>query len=408
MASTIVALATSPVPSALGLIRLSGPDAHSIAESLSGRPIEPGAIQYRSLNYQGHLLDDVVLLSWKQPRSFTGEDMVEFSCHGNPLILDRIIEACTELGAHLAEPGEFTRRAFLNGRMDLTEAEAVADLIHARSERALDAVRRFQQGEFGKRLQDSREALLQVLSHLEAYIDFPDEDIQPEVGNEMLRKTTGIRDDLDRFLKAARTGKFLRQGASVVLTGSPNVGKSSLMNALLEEERVLVSDQPGTTRDSVDAECLIEGFPVRLTDTAGLRQGGESLEQLGMERTRKVLEGADVVLRLEDGTGTIPPPEFDLSSIHAPVIDVATKLDLVDGDPNPAIGSGSSRTGAGVPELKKQILKVLNLDDHSALAESLAVNTRHEFHLREAVAQLDRATRYLYLDFRKPDVVEVE
>ncbi len=396
MSNTIAALATPPVPSALAIIRLSGPLVHEISEKLTGSECRIGKISYRLLKVHGELIDDVVVSAWKGPASFTGEDMVEFSCHGNMLIVDRIISACCELGAEPAAPGEFTRRAYLNGKMDLTQAEAVSDLIHARSERALKAVRRFQQGAFGQKLAEIRESLLQVLSHLEAYIDFPDEDISPEVGQKMQDEVLSISGKVDTYLKTAQTGKFLRNGATVVLVGVPNAGKSSLMNALLDEDRVLVSDQPGTTRDTVDAECQIGGFPCFLTDTAGLRDSNEVIEKMGMERTRKSLAAADVILHLIDGAAAnvIETPDLDFPDITIPVIRVITKSDLQTHSELDGLAV-SSTTGEGVEALKTAILAALKLNDQTALNESLAINTRHEFHLREAQEHLLRASENL-------------
>lgn len=394
MSSTIIALATPPVPSALANIRMSGPLSHKICRQLCGLEVSPGKVAYRLLKNNDELLDDVVVLSWKSPASFTGEDMVEFSCHGNMLIVDRIIAACCEAGAEPAAPGEFTRRAYLNGKMDLTQAEAVSDLIHARSERALKAVRCFQQGAFGQKLGELRESLLQVLSHLEAYIDFPDEDISPDTGQHMLDQVNDICEKLEAYLKTAQTGKFLRNGATVVLAGVPNAGKSSLMNALLDEDRVLVSDQPGTTRDTVDAECQIGGFPCFLIDTAGLRESEEIIEQMGMARTRKTLSEADVILHLIDGTDKTSETSMEFPEPSIPVIQVITKSDIKSRSDLTGV-SVSSTTGDGVEELKAAILDALKLSDQTALSESLAINTRHEFHLKEAREHLNRATANL-------------
>jgi len=278
--------------------------------------------------------------------------------------------------------------------MDLTQAEAVSELIHARSECALKAVRNFQQGTFGTKLGELRESLLQILSHLEAYIDFPDEDISPETGQQMLDQVQTVQNKVEAYLKTAQTGKFLRNGATIVLAGIPNAGKSSLMNCLLDEDRVLVSDRPGTTRDTVDAECQIGGFPCFLTDTAGLRESNETVEQMGMERTRKSLTEADVILHLVDGSQESPDQSMDFPEPDIPVIRVITKLDLkshpeLDGIPV------SSLEGAGIETLKSEILNVLKLNDHTAMSESLAINTRHEFHLRETNEHLERALQNL-------------
>ncbi|MEM6600012.1 MAG: tRNA uridine-5-carboxymethylaminomethyl(34) synthesis GTPase MnmE [Verrucomicrobiota bacterium] len=397
MPSTVIALATPPVPSALAVIRMTGSLSHQVCLQLSGDRIAPGQIAYRVLKHEGEVLDDVVVSVWKAPASYTGEDMVEFSCHGNMLIVDRIIAACCAAGAEPAAPGEFTRRAYLNGKMDLTQAEAISELIHARSERALKAVRHFQQGAFGTRLGRLRESLLQILSHLEAYIDFPDEDISPETGQQMLNQSQAVQEQLVAYLKSAQTGKFLRNGATIVLAGVPNAGKSSLMNALLEEERVLVSDQPGTTRDTVDAEFQIGGFPCFLTDTAGLRESHETIEQMGIERTRQSLRQADVILHLIDGSQANPDQVMHFPETEIPVIRIITKSDLklcpgLDGLPV------SSTEGSGLEALKCEILNVLKLNDQTDMSDSLAINARHTFHLQQAQQHMERALENLQAD----------
>ncbi|MGF1679099.1 MAG: tRNA uridine-5-carboxymethylaminomethyl(34) synthesis GTPase MnmE, partial [Candidatus Methylacidiphilales bacterium] len=275
MPDTIVASATPPIASALAVVRLSGDQAFRIAEHLSGHRPRAGNVRYCTLTHNGTHLDDAVVLSWRGPASFTGEDTVEFSCHGNPLIVQQLIGACCSLGARPAEPGEFTRRAFLNGKMDLTRAEAVADLIHARTQRALHAAHAFQKGSLGQRISGAQESLLDILAHLEAHIDFPDEDIQPEVGHQLTVRVQQLIDLCNTLLESAHTGHFLRHGITVVLVGAPNSGKSSLMNALLGEERVLVSPLPGTTRDSIEAQFTLDGIACRLVDTAGLRDSDD-------------------------------------------------------------------------------------------------------------------------------------
>jgi len=389
MEDTIVAPATPPVLSALALIRISGPQAHPIAQTLTGKPIPVGKAAYRNLVDGTTMLDDAILMAWKGPRSFTGEDVVEITCHGNPLIVARIQQAICQAGARFAEPGEFTRRAFLNGRMDLTQAEAVSELISAKSEKALDAVRRFQQGDFAASILDLREGLLQVLSHLEAAIDFPEEDISPQTLEELKNRTEGVRDAICGLLLQAQAGKLLRQGATVVLAGPTNAGKSSLMNALLGQDRVLVSEEAGTTRDSVDAEFSLDGFPIRLTDTAGLREPAGLVERQGMERTRHLLDQADCVLHIIDGTA--PSTATALPPLACPVLLVANKSDLPGYSAQPPQIRVSARTGEGLSKLKRLLLNCLQKEDTSYSEQTFAINARHEHHLQEALKRLEAA-----------------
>lgn len=383
---TIVALATPPGAAALALIRLSGPQAFAFAARLSGRPLAVRRPVHRVLrDVEGRELDDVVMTGWAAPHSYTGEDVVEISCHGNMRIVEAILRVCGELGARAARPGEFTQRAFLNDRMDLTQAEAVMDLIQAGSERALRAARALQSGVLGRVVEGMRDELLETLAHLEAHIDFPEEGIDPETGRALARRIEGVIEKVERLLATAPEGRHLRHGFSVVLTGAPNAGKSSLLNALLQRDRAIVSPLPGTTRDTIEETITLAGMTVRLTDTAGLREGGDEVEVLGMARTREAVAAADLVLHLSAPDALSVPPEAD-----APVIRVAAKCDVF-----PATESGwlavSARTGEGLERLQEAIIRHLHLDESATGHEAVAINTRHEALLGEARAGLGRA-----------------
>jgi tRNA modification GTPase len=388
---TIVALATPPGTAALAVIRLSGPRAHAIAAALAGRtaalPIQR-AIHATLRDTSGAVLDDVVLTAWQAPRSYTGEDVVEFSCHGNPLIVEAILSACLAHGARSAGPGEFTQRAFLNERIDLTQAEAVMDLIHASSARALQAARRLQSGALGRAVTRLREELLQTLAHLEAYIDFPEEDISPDTGHAITRRIDHLQEGIQALLATAPEGRRLREGYTVVLTGAPNAGKSSLLNALLQRDRAIVSPLPGTTRDTIEEAITLAGMTVRLIDTAGLRDPSDPLESLGIARTRQALATADLILHLADPAAPTPP-----EPATAPILKVWTKADLHPTfipDPSSSL-CVSSLTGAGLEALKDAIIQTLKLNESSLGHESAAINTRHEALLRQALEALERA-----------------
>ncbi|MDD5261758.1 MAG: tRNA uridine-5-carboxymethylaminomethyl(34) synthesis GTPase MnmE [Methylacidiphilales bacterium] len=387
---TIIALSTPPGPAALALLRLSGPQSHAIIQNHINSPFAPQHASFARFRSGTEIIDEVVATFWKSPASYTGEDMVEISCHGNMLIVERILQTLCQSGARPADPGEFTQRAFLNGKMDLTQAEAVMDLIHARSERALRAAHALQNGRLGQILQEERENLLQVLSHLEAFIDFPDEDITPDVSRGFIGKIKQTRLRIQNLLASAREGKWIRSGLSVVITGAPNSGKSSLLNALLERDRAIVSPIAGTTRDTIEEVIFLEGIAIRLTDSAGLRENPDEIEKLGIERTRQALNEADLILFLIDGSdpsGNFTAPDFPEK---IPLLACLTKSDL----PRKTKAGGlalSARSGTGLAELKSEIVKILRLNESSAGLDHVAINSRHESLLREAVENLDRA-----------------
>ena len=387
---TIAALATPPGASALALIRLSGPESHDIAATLAGRSL-PLPIQHAShavlRDTSGTILDDVVLTAWKAPHSSTGEDVVEISCHGNMLIVESILTACFHLGARGARPGEFTQRAFLHERIDLTQAEAVMDLIHASSERALVAARQLHAGALGREVHRLREDLLQTLAHLEAYIDFPEEDIDPDTGHAFARRIQSLQDALRALLATAPEGRRLRHGYRVVLTGAPNAGKSSLLNALLRRERAIVSPFPGTTRDTIEESITLSGMIIHLIDTAGLRDQADALESLGMARTQEALAQADLILHLSAPDAPSTPP-----TASVPVLCLLSKADAFPDHPQDADALKiSAQTGAGIPELLEAITRALRLNETSLTHQSTAINTRHEALLRQAFDALERA-----------------
>ncbi len=403
--STIIALATPAGSSALATIRLSGPQSWNILGQLASSLPGHGQSRYTQLVHQGQCLDDVILTCWKAPASYTGEDVAEISCHGNILIIDHIIEACIREGAEPAPPGEFTRRAFLNGKMDLTRAEAVMDLIAARSDRALRSARRLQSGQLGVALEAWRGRIFDLLAHIEAYIDFPDEDIKPETGESIRQRLIESQKELDRLLKSAHEGRLLREGVTVALIGAPNAGKSSLLNALLGEERAIVSERAGTTRDSIEACLILEGILVRFVDTAGIRNSEDEVENISMDRTRKVMANADLIIHLIDASSAAPhaaPNEFDWPE-HIPLIECASKIDLLPSPPEGRLGT-SAQTGAGLDDLKKEMIEVLKLNEGDAGQEMVAINDRHRHHLESARLVLGEVIHHWQED-RPPELI---
>jgi len=414
---TIVAVATAPGEAGIGIVRASGPRALRCALGLFRRP--DGAplsgdprthhATYGFVARPGteEKLDECVLTYFAGPRSYTGEDVVELACHGSNLVLATVLNALVAAGARLAEPGEFTRRAFLNGRLDLAAAEAVIDIIRARTDAALRVATGQLSGRLSREIAALRLALITLLAEIEASIDFPD-DVEPPTDSELAARTTEIRDRTDRLLRTADAGRLYREGAALVLVGRPNVGKSSLLNALLGEARAIVTDVPGTTRDVIEETFNLRGVPVRAIDTAGLRETTDAVESLGVQRTRAQLAAADLVLWLLDASEGLTPADREIAAEldGRRVVVVANKIDrgdLLSEDevaalvPAPLVRV-SALTGAGIEALESTLAASLLGSDLSP--ESVWVsNARHQSRLRAAVTALDRAIEAAHAAF---------
>ena len=304
---TIAAISTPIGEGALAVIRLSGADARSVLVGIFSGAVPPDRFVPRRVFYgkihdaEGKV-DDVLATYFRAPNSYTGEDVLEISCHGGILVTRRVLDLLLAGGARMANPGEFTQRAFLNGKMDLTQSEAVMDLIRAQTELALRAAHEQLAGHLGNELTEIRELLLTTLAHVEAYIDFPDEQIDPDTGKVLLDRIRALENRLDRLLATADQGRVLRHGLRTVIYGAPNVGKSSLLNLLLGFDRAIVSELPGTTRDTIEEVINIRGIPVRLIDTAGARESFDLVESEGIRRTQRQVEQADLVIQVVDGS----------------------------------------------------------------------------------------------------------
>jgi tRNA modification GTPase len=306
MDDTIAAISTPIGEGGIAIIRVSGPRAFDVADRIfRSRRGKPSAFQTHTLHFgtignDGEIIDQVMLAVMRAPRTYTKEDTVEINCHGGVLTARKVLALCLQSGARLAEPGEFTKRAFLNGRLDLTQAEAVMDLIRARSDRAHTAAVHELEGHLSAKINAARDKLLTILAHIEAHIDFPDDDIGPEVRQHLVRGTEEVIRFVQSLLATAREGRILRDGISVAIVGRPNVGKSSLLNALVGRDRSIVTPVPGTTRDTVDETVSISGIPFCFTDTAGIRPTRGTAEAHGVNRSRKALEASEIALHVCD------------------------------------------------------------------------------------------------------------
>ncbi|MDR2512647.1 MAG: tRNA uridine-5-carboxymethylaminomethyl(34) synthesis GTPase MnmE [Puniceicoccales bacterium] len=400
---TIVAIATPPLESALAIVRLSGPTCTAIAQeafarkaTLISRRVSVGVYH----DVAGRRVDECVYVLFGDTFSFTGEASLEITCHGNPLITRQILDDCLARGCRLAAPGEFTRRAFLNGRLDLTQAEAVADTIHARSHKALAVAQRQLAGELLRRVVGWTDRLLQVQAALEAYIDFPEEDLPPEDVDGPLAALLALAGEFSRAAGSARYAGVLRNGVRVVIVGAPNAGKSSLLNALLGEERALVSDEPGTTRDFICEHFVVGAHSVQLVDTAGLRgKLATRLETLGMARTHDQVEGADFCLLVVDAAASPPVLPAGLLQMLDPAhaLLVLNKSDLPANEQTAGMLPGylratvSARTGVGIEAFKVQLAETLERGGIVPDGESIVVNARHAEALRRCAEHLEKA-----------------
>jgi tRNA modification GTPase len=390
---TIVALSTPPGVGALAVIRLSGPESHRVIDQLLEAPIAwlPGTVIYRQLMDKGQMLDDVVLTFWQAPHSYTGEDTVEISCHGNPHIVEAILRACLERGARSARPGEFTQRAFLNDKLSLTQAEGLLDLLYAPTERALASARAMKEGKLGHALEEIRRELVDLLSHLEASLDFAEEGIEPKVGAEFIERIEKIRAQLGQLLRTAPLGRILQEGALVVIVGEPNVGKSSLLNALLREDRAIVAPTPGTTRDWIEAPCSVRGLPLRLIDTAGQRESSDPVEAEGNRRARALLPKAQLLLHVVEAHQPYAASKIELPE-NVPSLLIANKSDLGRHALLPVEAIVVSvLTGEGLDELEARVETALLAEMSHDAGTVLAINARQNATLQRTAESLDRA-----------------
>ncbi len=414
---TIAAISTSLGEAAISVLRVTGPQALQVAEKVARTKKPLAALKPRQahladlVDKEGHVIDHAMLLRFLGPASYTGEDVVELHCHGGLLVTQRILELLLAAGARAAEPGEFTQRAYLNGKMDLTQAEAVMDLIHAQSTLAMRAANEQLEGSIGREAQQMREELIHVLAHIEAFIDFPEEDISPETGEAMLARIDAVRSRVQRLLATAEHGRILRHGARTVICGEPNVGKSSLLNVLLGFERAIVSPQAGTTRDTIEEMLQVHGLPLRLVDTAGLREGGDEIERYGMQRTGREIDRADLVIEVVDGTHS--RDEIQRVETHIDSTRHLLVLNKADLGIHPSWGADegirvSSVNQEGIEVLRAAIRDIVMRSSGSMMTDHpVAINARHKSCFERVAASL-KATRESLVRQDAPEFIALE
>ena len=371
---TISAISTANGEAGIGIIRISGEHAIEVADAMfqamSGKPIsEMGSYRAaygRIVDGAGEMMDEAIALLMRSPGSYTGEDVVELQCHGGRIALQNALRRSYEAGARPAERGEFTKRAFLNGKMDLSQAQSVMDLVQAKTDASYRAAVGRLFGRCSGQIQDIRYRILEMIAHLEAMIDFPEEDLEDVSIPAIRKKVVDIVNKMDHILRAAPMGHILRNGIMTAIIGKPNVGKSSLLNTLLQEDRAIVTDIPGTTRDSIEEWANVEGIPLRIIDTAGIRSTDDAVERIGVEKARSCAERASLVLALFDGSEELTGEDEEILSMAEgkSVIFLVTKSDLprqIDSSrlqerfPSVPLISISVRTGAGMNDLAHAI-----------------------------------------------------
>jgi tRNA modification GTPase len=426
MSNTIAAIATPIGEGGIHIIRISGPEAVPIASALfqpqggtKVADLEAQKVAYGNLidPANAQTVDEVLLIYFRAPHSYTGEDVVEIHGHGGAYVSSRILQLVLDQGARLAQPGEFTRRAFLNGRLDLSQAEAVADVIHAASDKALTSALAQLKGKLSEKLNTLYDALVQVLAQLEAAIDFPEEGLEFTQKQKLDKNIQNTNDQIKKLVDSYRQGKIYREGLKVALVGKPNVGKSSLLNALLQEDRAIVTPHPGTTRDTLEERVRINDIHITIVDTAGLRHQPGEIEEHGIERTRHALAQADLALVIFDGSQPLDDNDAMLIKEVAKQkklvllnkSDLPQKLDETDLKElaeGPALLKLSAATGEGMDELKTALY--LSTQKGKTSGEAVVITReRHRQALAQAGESLERVSQSLQED-RSEDLIAVD
>ncbi|TVP86251.1 MAG: tRNA uridine-5-carboxymethylaminomethyl(34) synthesis GTPase MnmE [Acholeplasmataceae bacterium] len=406
MFDTIAAISTAFGTAGISVIRISGEDAiPAFSKAFKGRDLTKAkghTLHYgHVLDETGAVLDEVMVAVLRAPRSFTAEDMIEVSTHGGILITQKVMERVLSLGIRLAEPGEFTQRAFLNGRIDLVEAESVMDLIHAKSEQAIKIASLGIQKETSKLIRNLRSKLLTIIAQIEVNIDYPEYDDAIVMSKAIIKpETEALLQDINELLNESQKNQIIRDGVKTAIIGKPNVGKSSLLNALLDEERAIVTDIAGTTRDTIEAYINIHGVALKLIDTAGIRDTKDKVEQIGVDRSRKALEEAELVLLVLDQSKALTQEDrhlLDLTKDKKRIL-IANKADLPKALSLEEVVEISSIKKTGLKELEKTILRLLSLEDIESRDFNYLSNIRHIMKVKEAKGSLEAVIKSIQLD----------
>ena len=407
---TIAAIATPLGEGGIGIIRISGDDSLEVLNRIF-RPASGKPVKSRMMTY-GHIInpedssitDEVLAVYMKGPKTYTAEDVAEINCHGGLIPLKRVLSLVLGAGARLAEPGEFTKRAFLNGRLDLSQAEAVIDVISAKTDRFFDAAIDQLEGSLSRKTEAISAKVMDILVEMAVNIDYPDEDIEELTYEKLTTELKSVIGDIEKLLAGAGNGKLLREGIAIGIVGMPNVGKSSLLNCLLRESRAIVTEIPGTTRDTIEEYMSIRGIPVKLTDTAGIRTTDDKVEKIGIERSKKILGEADIVILVADASRALMDEDIEIMKSLVPGrslillnktdLEMVTKpADIKAFAPEVKIIETSLISGTGAEDLEDAIYDMVSDKTEQAGDGNLITNVRHENALREALSSAEDALK---------------
>lgn len=408
MEDTIAAIATAPGEGGIGIIRISGEESKSVLDKIF-IPANPSSLQNRKMSYgnivdplSNKVIDEVLCVYMKGPKTYTVEDVVEINCHGGMVPLRKTLELVLANGARLAEPGEFTKRAFLNGRLDLSQAEAVIDVIKAKTDKTFDVALNQLEGIFSERIREIRNKLVDILVNLTVNIDYPDEDIEEITYEKLSFDLNEVLSEIDNLLSSADTGRIMRDGLSVAIIGKPNVGKSSLMNSLLKETRAIVTEIPGTTRDTIEEHISIKGIPVRLTDTAGIRETDDIIEKIGIEKSKESFNQADLVIFILDSSRNLEHEDMEIMKLINPdktvillnkidLNQILKKDDILLKNPGFTIIETSMKNQMGISEIENKIVDLVYGGKVSQNNNLMVTNVRHKDILEKSRKSLDDA-----------------
>lgn len=419
---TIAAVATAMGEGGIGIIRISGDNAFDILEKVfdNNKRADINRLTYGHVinNFTGELIDEVMAVRMKEPHSYTAEDSVEIQCHGSIVSLRKILALVLQNGARMAEKGEFTKRAFLNGRLDLTQAEAVIDLIKAKSDKTFDVALDQLEGKFSKHIKEIRKKLVDILVNITVNIDYPDEDIEILTYQNLIKGLEEVRGDIQALLRTSDTGRIIREGLNISIIGKPNVGKSSLMNALLKETRAIVTSIPGTTRDTIEEAVSIRNIPVKLTDTAGIRQTDDIIEKIGIEKSKEAFNKADLVIFMIDNSTSLNDEDYEIidkirdkkALILINKMDLESKVDreeIQNMVPAAKIIETSMAKEMGLEEIEDEIEKMVYGGSIKQEESVLVTNVRHKNILEVSEKSISDALQMC--EFQEPlELIEID